>query len=688
MTAPSEDDHVDSGGLSGDRGRAAAAAPDEPLAREHWTLNQIPSCCVVVDEDWTITHANPRAEGLLRRRRVDLVGTRLWDVWPDVAGGWFHDACRRAMSERVEIVVEGYDPVLESWFRLHTRPWRQGLALFLRDVTTELEAGERRGRAQRAERISRQGRHVVALVEDALAHAESEARRTSVDSSTVDVSALLHGVVGAQLEHARYSGIPVIVDARPRVMLTTDEEMLRRIIRYVLDDAIKHGAGSSVSVRLVTDPESGVALAIEVRDEFREPRSAAHAGTDDQSIALDLGMTVAQSLCQLLGYHLLVETDDQGMSVRRIAMGDSPERASREHVDVATTLHAFLDASPLPIIAYSPDWTVRVWNSAAARLFGWTAAEIIGSRLPLVREEDEPAFRALLRRALQAAEDVTNVPAKRARRDGGTIDVQVSIAPLRTPDGRLQGFISIVADVTERNHLEGELRQAQKMEVVGRLAAGVAHDFNNLLTVISANSQFLLADLTDGYAHQDVVAIMDATARAADLTRQLLLFARKAVPQRRVVDLNQQLVSVERMLRRTMGGDVTLVTTLSDEPALVLADPAQLELMAMNLALNARDAMPNGGTLTIATSFVRGNGADASHVLLEVSDTGVGMDAGTRDRVFEPFFTTKEEGKGTGLGLATVRAIVTDAEGTIAIDTELGKGTTFRVRLPLAGATP
>ncbi|HTK49994.1 MAG TPA: PAS domain-containing protein [Gemmatimonadaceae bacterium] len=851
---------MDSGGPAGSRGQGASAAPDEPLARERWTLDRIPSGCLVVDEGWTITHVNPHAEAFLRRRRDALVGTRLWDMCPDIAGEPFHDACRRAMSERVDIVVEGYYPRQESWLALHARPWRQGLALFLRDVarehriaqrvveseaqlrdflesatdfvhmlaadgrilyanrawrealgyterelaqltlfdvvapeshgvarralrrilrgdvpvesqlvvrakdgrrfvvrgsanrrvtkgvgvstrgiyrvvTAELEAAELRRQAQRteastmraksaflhrvshelrtplsavigfadilrlnrggrltpaevdfADRIARQGRHLLTLVDDVLAYADIEARRMAIEPSTVNLSVLLHGVVEAQRQQVRFSGIPVLVDAPPHVMLTTDEDVLRRILRYVLDDAIKRGAGSSVTARLVT--EAGTARAIEVRDEYLEQRSAAHAGTEDPSVALDLGLTVAHSLCQLLGHQLLVETDDRGMTVRRIEFGEPPRRGGGEPVDVATTLHAFLDASPLPIIAFSPDWTVRVWNSAAARLFGWSSAEIVGSRLPLVREDDEPAYRALLRRALQAPDEVIDVPAKHARSDGGTIDVHVSIAPLRLPDGRLQGFISIVADVTERNRLEDELRQAQKMEVVGRLAAGVAHDFNNLLTVIAASSQFLLDDVTEEQVRHDVVAIQDATARAADLTRQLLLLARKAVPRPRVIDLNQQLANVVRMLRRTLGNAITLVAALSDEPAFVVADPAQLELAAMNLALNARDAMPNGGTLTLATSRVPGEGADPGHVLLEVRDTGVGMDAGIRDRAFEPFFTTKEEGKGTGLGLATVRAIVTDANGSIAIDTEPGRGTTVRVQLPLADAAP
>ncbi|MDB4912465.1 MAG: putative Histidine kinase, partial [Gemmatimonadetes bacterium] len=239
------------------------------------------------------------------------------------------------------------------------------------------------------------------------------------------------------------------------------------------------------------------------------------------------------------------------------------------------------------------------------------------------------------------------------------------------------------ADVSERTRMEAELRRAHKMEVVGMLAGGVAHDFNNLLTVISVHTQFLLEEggLADAF-RDDAVAIRDAADRAASLTRQLLLFSRKQVAERRLLDLNVKLRNVERMLRRTIGSHIEFVAVTSREPVIVYADPAQVEQMIMNLALNARDAMPDGGALVVETSLV--TDGDVPQALLTVSDTGIGMDADTSARIFEPFFTTKEQGKGTGLGLATAYSIVQDARGSISVESAPGAGSTFRVRLPLA----
>jgi CheY-like chemotaxis protein len=220
---------------------------------------------------------------------------------------------------------------------------------------------------------------------------------------------------------------------------------------------------------------------------------------------------------------------------------------------------------------------------------------------------------------------------------------------------------------------------------VGRLAGGIAHDFNNLLTVISAHADFLLHELPEhDQRREDALAIRHMAGHAADLTRQLLLFARKQAPERRVVDLNRKLSNIERMLSRTLGAHIDLVTRPTTAPALIHADPALIEQVIVNLALNARDAMPNGGRLVLETSVtISGNRHNRTEAMLTASDTGVGMDSATRAQIFEPFFTTKEQGKGTGLGLATVHAIVREAGGTIAVESELGRGTTFRLRFPL-----
>jgi PAS domain S-box-containing protein len=257
--------------------------------------------------------------------------------------------------------------------------------------------------------------------------------------------------------------------------------------------------------------------------------------------------------------------------------------------------------------------------------------------------------------------------------------------------------VGISIDITERHVLEEQYQQAQKMEAVGRLAGGVAHDFNNLLTVILGYCDLLLEDSTPGDArHADIAEIQKAGARAGGLTRQLLAFSRKQIIEPTLLDFNQVAADVLAMLERLIGEDVKVVLGLHPEPALVEADRGQVEQVIMNLAVNARDAMPRGGTLTIETANVELDEHYAAthrtvkpgrYVALTVTDTGTGMTPEVQARLFEPFFTTKEVGKGTGLGLATVDGIVTRSGGSIGVYSEVGRGTSFKVYFPRADAT-
>ncbi len=338
------------------------------------------------------------------------------------------------------------------------------------------------------------------------------------------------------------------------------------------------------------------------------------------------------------------------------------------------------------------DGKVTACNAAFARILGYgSAGEAIGA--DLVSCYAGPEARAEFLRRLQADGRAERMEIELRRKDGSAVAVIESAVAVRDARGGLQEIHGFLIDDTERKRVEAEFRQAQKMEAVGRVAGGVAHDFTNLLSVIIGYAELLQQRLPEDHPHRGKLdQIRSAADRGVELTRQLLAFSRKQALQPRALELNRVVREMGGMLRRLIGEDIALVTNLCDEAGLVMADPGQLEQVIMNLVLNARDAMPCGGTLTIATAQRKQEGArphpGMGHgPLLELSvrDTGCGMDRETLARVFEPFFTTKEAGKGTGLGLATVYGVVKQSRGHVTVESAPGQGTTFRIWFPLVG---
>lgn len=342
--------------------------------------------------------------------------------------------------------------------------------------------------------------------------------------------------------------------------------------------------------------------------------------------------------------------------------------------------------------ATRPDNPIVYASPGFEKLTGYRAAEVLGKNCRFLQGPDtNQQALADIRRAIKAGQECST-ELLNYRKDGSPFWNALFLTPVRDEAGRLTHYVGVQVDVTGKKKLESQYRQAQKMEAVGRLAGGVAHDFNNLLTVINGYCQVLASILPpQDKASEMVGMIARAGERAADLTRQLLTYSRKQIQTIQVLNLNQVLASTEKILRRMIGEDVELVLMPGAGLHLVKADPGQIEQVVMNLAVNARDAMPTGGTLTIQTENLQLAERSAqgtfeipagSYVVLSVTDTGGGMDVLTQAHVFEPFFTTKEPGKGTGLGLAMVYGIVKQNNGYITVDSVLNRGTTFRIYLP------
>jgi PAS domain S-box-containing protein len=357
------------------------------------------------------------------------------------------------------------------------------------------------------------------------------------------------------------------------------------------------------------------------------------------------------------------------------------------------------DNAPVGYFEYDAQGRITSVNRTELEILGYTFEEMIGQPVWKFIVEGETARQQILAKLAGTMPPFRGFERTYRRKDGTTFPALIEDRLLRDANGRITGIRCTIQDITERKRAEEEmaalqdqLRQSQKMEAIGRLAGGIAHDFNNLLTVIKGYSQLSLVEIKEGDPLRgDIEEIKNAADRAADLTRQLLAFSRRQIMEMKVLDLNDLLKNLDKMLRRVIGEDIELVTPLAEDLGRVKADPGQIEQVIMNLSVNARDAMPEGGKLTIETANVELDGAYARnhvavtpgrYVMISVSDTGVGMAPEVRDRVFDPFFTTKEKGKGTGLGLSTVYGIVKQSDGNIWVYSEPGKGATFKIYLP------
>ena len=372
--------------------------------------------------------------------------------------------------------------------------------------------------------------------------------------------------------------------------------------------------------------------------------------------------------------------------------------AEKRAQEAVARLAAIVSSSSDAIIGKTLDGTITSWNAAAERIFGYSAAEIVGQSIfRLIPEELHEAERSVLKR-LRQGQRVEFAESERLRKDGRRVWISLSVSPVRDGSGAIIGAASIKRDITERKVTEERLRETQRLQAVGQLAGGIAHETNNQMSVVLGGAQFLLRsqDLTPT-DRADVEVIRQAAERTASITHQLLAFSRRQVLQLKDVDLNRVVESLEPVLRRSLTERHELVVRLGLHDVLVRADPHQLEQVLLNLTLNARDAMGDGGgrvgietrevTLT-GQAGETGEPPPGRYAVLIVEDTGHGMKPETLRRAFEPFFTTKEMGAGTGLGLSVVHGIVNQTGGHIRVESEPGKGARFRLYFPITSPGP
>ena len=397
-----------------------------------------------------------------------------------------------------------------------------------------------------------------------------------------------------------------------------------------------------------------------------------------------------------LGQNAWLITDAAGkfMGMQAVARDITERRSTEEALRIAEAKYrGLVEQSLMGVYILQNDRLVYL-NPKAADLLGYTQQELLDApnASMFVHHQDRSLVMEQLARLGAGGVPSVNLTVRGVRKDGEIIQAEAYCSV--TEFGGQPAILATVSDISDRVKLEDQLRQAQKMEAIGRLAGGIAHDFNNLLTAIRGNAELMSNRVKhDPSMAAEVDEILHAADRAASLTRQLLAFSRKQVMQPVQIDLNEIINSVARMVRRLIGAEVQLKLQLATSVSKVLADPAQIEQVLLNLIVNARDAMPNGGMITVRTANVhldaeapeitQANITPGDFVMLAVADNGIGMDQATQARIFEPFFTTKDTGRGTGLGLSTVYGIVRQTGGAITVTSERDKGASFRVYLPV-----
>ncbi|QYO75210.1 PAS domain S-box protein [Devosia salina] len=616
----------------------AARDDADALARRlHQTLDSISDAFFLVDEGWRFAYLNSQAEALLQRQRGDLLGKVIWDEFSDAANSRFQREYEKSVRTGRPTNFDEYFAPLESWFAVSAYPTPEGLAVYFRDITTSRAREEQLRLLESA--VSRQN--------DILLITEAE---------------------------------PIEGPDGPRIVYVNDAFVRRT--GYRPEEVIGR------SPRILQGPKTQ-------RHELSRIRKALETWQPVRAELINYTRTGDEFWLEL---DIVPIANDDGWFTHWVAVErDISERKyAEENLRIGDERFQLVARATNDVIW---DWDLVNntvwWNKNLKDVYGLDPAEVepdARSWTNRIHPEDRQRVLDSIHAVIDGSASHWSSEYRFQHFAGRYLDVIDRGFVIRNEDGKATRMLGSMLDVTHRRDLEARLRQAQKLEAVGQLTGGVAHDFNNLLTVILGNSELLIEELEDRPELRVLASMsMSAAQRGAEMTTRLLAFARKQPLEPVLIDLNELVAGMEELLRRTLGEQVDIEWVRADRLWTIEADPGQLESALLNLAINARDAMPGGGHLTIETANVSLDDDDVAstldsapgqYVLLAVTDTGHGIPRELIDQLFEPFFTTKDAGKGSGLGLSMVYGFVRQSGGHIRVYSEPGEGTCFKLYFP------
>ena len=622
------------------------AARDEATqlsARLRRTLEGMSDAFFLLDDDWNFAFVNSQAEILLQRKKEELIGRNIWEAFPEAAGTIFQHEYERAVSEGCPVQFRESFPPLDAWFEVSADPTPAGLAVYFEDIT-----------GQRAREMQ------LRLLETAVSRQNDIVLITEAEPIEAPDGPRIVYVNDAFERRTGYS-FEEVIGQTPRILQgpKTQRDELDRI-REALE------RWQPVRAELINYTKAGEEFWIEL---------------DIVPIADDAGKFT---------HWVAIERDITARKESEEALQANEERFRLVTKAVGTAIW---------------DWNVENnqhwWSEGLHDIFGH-AADPTGAIPTIWRRhlhpDDTARVDAATKRLISGQDTILHEQYRLRRADGSWAFVEDKAFALHDDEGKVQRVLGSMTDVTEQRLLEDRLRQAQKMETVGQLTGGVAHDFNNLLTIILGNAELLEEDLQDRPdLHNMVRMTASAAERGAELTQRLLAFSRKQVLEPKIMDVAQLIQGMDGLLRRTLREDIDIEIIRADGLWQIEADAAQLESALLNLCVNARDAMPDGGYLTIeaANAMLDDDYAamepdvrPGEYVLIAVTDTGHGIPSDLLDQVFEPFFTTKDTGKGSGLGLSMVFGFVKQSGGHIRLYSELDKGTAVKMYFPRSEDRP